>query len=122
MTLSPPTLDLMLSELLSLHLLERELMQDQKHAEHQQCVARKLYLANDIDALMANGTKLSPLQTKQLVSIRTAAQVNAQIAEKMLLMAKEKMDLIRKICAPSYGSDGQVSQPNGSGGLLDLKA
>lgn len=117
-----PTLDGQLAELLGLHLLERELMSAQRHAEHQLCVDRKLGIAHAIEALAAQSSALSPSQSAQVCAIKIAALANAQIAEKMLLLCKAKMDLIRRLCSPSYGSDGRVSPPGGSGGLLDLRA
>lgn len=116
------TLDDQLEELLSLHVKERLFMQEQKHVELLLCVERKLHLAKAIEDRTSKDPALNAVQTSQLSAIKTAALANARIAEKMLVLSKEKIDFIRKLCAPSYGSDGQASRIGGSGGLLDLKA
>ena len=117
-----PTPRALLSELLALHETERGHMRALRHEEHQRCVEEKLRVALAIEAELARGGALGAAELDLLRSVKKAAEANVAIAEKMLTRVKGKIDLIHRLSAPSYGSDGKMSQRGGSGGLLDLKA
>lgn len=122
-TSDPSTMNLtsLLAELLRLHLVERELMNEGRHAEHQDCVVKKIQMALDIERQFAT-SKLNDADLLVLDQIKHEAKTNALIAEKMLAITTNKMNFINRLCAPSYGSDGKMNRPTQSGGLLDLKA
>lgn len=111
----------LLSKLLALHFHERHLMQALSHEEHQACVAEKMDIARALERAMSDGAEPSKADLSIMLAIKEAAGVNAAIAEKMLAMAKGKIDMIQKLAGPSYGSDGRMSQPKSSGGLLNVK-
>ena len=114
--------DKSLERLLKLHLEERELMHQLRHAEHEACVERKLQEAMEAErlgVLLAHGP--SAAGREMLGRIQEAARANADIAGKMLEQSKGKIDFIRKMSSTSYGKDGQMKPPSLQGGLFTSK-